>query len=623
MNRPPPRVPETSPPGTENACARLFDGKLRLFVAAGGAAALAGTAWTDPAPAKLGVAAGLAVLAWLARARARRSRRARRIAAVALAMLGAAAYWGTLRPEALVLAAAATGPLLSPSGSLAGGALLVAIAALHGAWPAAGAAGVAALGAAGWADALLRRLGRRARWKRRLASAETARRAAVAKALNLEALTQESGAIVMESQARMAAEIRKQQRTEEELREARDRLEETNTRLLDAVDRANALALKAEAANEAKGNFLATMSHEIRTPLNGVLGTADLLLEDELTPAQRSSLETIRSSGNNLLAILNDVLDFSRIESGQLELENIPFSPARCMRETLQLFYGRAQARRLRLRMTVCPDVPETVRGDAGRIRQVLANFVSNAIKFTERGEVELGVERLNNAGPNRLRLCFSVRDTGVGIPHEKQRLLFKPFSQLDASTRRRYGGTGLGLAICRRIAEVMDGDVSVESTVGAGSIFRCTVVLNLAEEAAREALPPAPAGRSLVKRILVVDDERINQQIVSAMLAKLGHKAEVARNGLEALEALRSRDYEIIFMDWHMPEMNGLDATRAIRNELNPAHQPWIIALTASAQPQDREKCIGAGMNDYLTKPLNLEALREAFARFEACESS
>lgn len=465
------------------------------------------------------------------------------------------------------------------------------------------------------------RLGRE-RLRRRLRDVIKVCRAETAHVRGLEAQLQESGSIVMESQARMADEIRRHKRTEEGLHQTKARLQEMNAQLLDAIDRSNALALRAEAANEAKGNFLAMMSHEIRTPLNGVLGTADLLLEDELTPAQRSSLETIRTSGNSLLSILNDVLDFSRIESGQLSLEKTPFSPARCVRETLQLFFGRAQARRLRLHMTVAPDVPELVKGDAGRIRQVLGNFVSNAIKFTERGEVEVAVSVLPYGAPGKLRLQFAVRDTGMGIPHEKQNLLFKPFSQLDASTQRRFGGTGLGLAICRRLTELMDGDVSAESTVGVGSIFRCNMVVAEAEERPKEVLPPASTGRSLVVRILVVDDERINQQIAVAMLGKLGHRAEVARNGLEALEALRSRDYEIVLMDWHMPEMNGLEATRAIRTELNPVHQPWIIALTASALPEDREKCIGAGMNDYLTKPLKLEALREAFTRFEACES-
>lgn len=462
----------------------------------------------------------------------------------------------------------------------------------------------------------------RERLRRRLRDAVVSLRGEQAKARRFEAMVQESGGIVMESQARMAEEIRRRQRTEDGLREAKAKLQETNAQLIDAIDRSNVLALRADSANEAKSNFLAMMSHEIRTPLNGVLGTADLLLEDELTPSQRSALETIRSSGNNLLSILNDVLDFSRIESGRLELEQIPFSPARCVRETLQLFFGRAQARRLRLHMTVAPDVPEVVRGDAGRVRQVLANFVSNAIKFTERGEVEVAISMLPYGAPDKMRLQFSVRDTGMGIPHEKQRMLFKPFSQLDASTQRRHGGTGLGLAICRRLIELMDGEVSVESTVGVGSVFRCNLVVAAAEKIHQE-VPPAPTtGRSLVVRILVVDDERINQQIAVAMLGKLGHRAEVARNGLEALEALRNRDYEIVLMDWHMPEMNGLEATRAIRTELNPVHQPWIIAVTASALPEDRQKCIGAGMNDYLTKPLKIEALREAFARFEACES-
>ncbi|MFH1498156.1 MAG: ATP-binding protein, partial [Verrucomicrobiota bacterium] len=473
------------------------------------------------------------------------------------------------------------------------------------------------------AGLLLRGLCAHRRLRAERAALARALEAADARALRFEAMVQESAGIVMESQACMAAEIRRKQKAEEEMRLAQARLQETNARLHDAVDRASVLALRAEAANEAKGNFLATMSHEIRTPLNAVLGTAELLLEDELSPAQRSSLETIRNAGNGLLVILNDVLDFSRIESGQLALESLPFSPAQCVRETLQLFFGRAQARRLRLFMTVDEDVPDRVVGDAGRVRQVLANLVANAIKFTERGEVEVRVSRAAYAAPGKLRLRFSVRDTGMGIPHEKQSLLFKPFSQIDASTQRRFGGTGLGLAICRRLAELMDGDVSLESTVGAGSIFHCELVVGELEGVAAPVSPGATAPvRSLVTRILVVDDERINLQIAQAMLGKLGHRAELARSGLEAMEALRARDYEVVLMDWHMPEMNGLEVTRAIRAELAPARQPWVVAVTASALPEDREACLAAGMNDYLTKPLNLDALRRAFERYEACES-
>jgi signal transduction histidine kinase/ActR/RegA family two-component response regulator len=567
------------------------------------------------------VAAGITLVA-VGAGRWMKSGRAAFIAGPLIGAQGVILFLCTGRPEVLLAAAIVVSLQAGPGSILAGGALLVITAQASGLpWAAAGLLMVV-LGLWIHARRSENQLRRRARLHQRMATVVQSKKNQEVDAQTFEAMVEANAAIMMETQAKMAEHIRGQQHVETELREAKAHLQETNERLLDAVDRANLFAVRADAANEAKGSFLAMMSHEIRTPLNGVLGTTDLLLEDELTPAQRSSLETIRNSGNNLLAILNDVLDFSRIESGQLALEDIPFSPSRCMRETLQLFYGRAQARRLRLLMTVSPEVPEMVKGDAGRIRQLLANFVSNAIKFTERGEVEVLVDRLAYGAHGRLRLQFSVRDTGIGIPHEKQNLLFKPFSQLDASTQRRYGGTGLGLAICRRLAELMDGEVSVESTVGVGTIFRCNVVVSEAVAEAKDVLPPAPAGRSLVTRILVVDDERINQQIVVAMLNKLGHRAEVARNGLEAIEALRNRDYEIIFMDWHMPEMNGLDATRVIRTELSPAHQPWIIALTASAQPEDREKCIGAGMNDYITKPLNLDALRGAFARFESCES-
>ena len=443
------------------------------------------------------------------------------------------------------------------------------------------------------------------------------------RAERFEAMAQQSSSILMATQRQMANEIREQRRIEESLRITQAQMESANHKLHDAIDRANAMTLRAEAANEAKGNFLAMMSHEIRTPLNGVMGMADLLLEDELTSAQRSSIETIRSSGNNLLAMLTDVLDFAKIESGQLTLENLPFSPAHCVRETLQLFYGKAQARRLHLKMRIAPEMPELLRGDAGRIRQVLSNFVSNAIKFTQRGEVEVSVGLLPYGAEGKLRVQFSVRDTGIGIPHEKQNLLFKPFSQLDASTQRRFGGTGLGLAICRRLTELMDGEVQVESAVGCGSVFSFTIIVGQAEAAAAPVEPVKAVVRSALARILVVDDERLNRQIVVTMLAKLGQRADMARNGLEALDALRNRDYEIVFMDWHMPEMDGLEASRVIRTEFDAAHQPWIVALTASVLPQDREKCLDAGMNDYLSKPLTVDALRGAFSRFEACESA
>jgi signal transduction histidine kinase/ActR/RegA family two-component response regulator len=537
-------------------------------------------------------------------------------------MLGTILFYLTGRPEVLFLVMGVAGLHSEWWGPLAGGAFLAGAAMVSGLRGEAIGLAIFALCLAAHVAGLGRQLRLRERLRLRLDRSEQVRLREEAKSRRFEAMVQESGSIVMESQARMADEIRRHKRTTEVLREAQARLQETNAQLLDAMDRSNVLALRAEAANQAKGTFLAMMSHEIRTPLNGVLGTTDLLLEDELTPSQRTSLETIRSSGNSLLSILNDVLDFSRIEAGQLALEKIPFSPGRCVRETLQLFFGRAQARRLRLHMSIAPEVPEFVEGDAGRVRQVLGNFVSNAIKFTERGEVEISVSRLSYAAQGKLRLQFSVRDTGMGIPHEKQQMLFKAFSQLDVSTQRRFGGTGLGLAICRRLAELMDGDVSAESTVGVGSIFRCTIVVGETQMPAAVPLPAALSGRSLSIRILVVDDERINQQIVIGMLAKLGYRADVARNGTEALEALRSRDYELVFMDWHMPEMNGLEVTRTIRTELNPVHQPWIIALTASALPEDRERCIAAGMNDYLTKPLKLDALREAFVRYEACDS-
>jgi CheY-like chemotaxis protein/nitrogen-specific signal transduction histidine kinase len=377
----------------------------------------------------------------------------------------------------------------------------------------------------------------------------------------------------------------------------------------EALRRAN---IELEQAMQAKSAFLATMSHEIRTPLNGVIGMISLLRRTSLSREQQEYVAAIQISGDALLALISDILDFSKIEAGQLTLEQQALDVHQLVGEVVGLFTAQARAKGVRLHAWVDPAVPAALVGDRLRLRQVLLNLVSNALKFTERGEVEVWVTLVREDAEGAL-LRVAVQDTGIGIAPEVQARLFDPFVQADASTTRRYGGTGLGLAIAKRLVEAMGGEIGVQSAERTGSTFWLTLRLARGVAAGDAAAPASPGPAGPHGRVLVAEDNAINRLVAVGMLESLGCAVETAEDGRQALEAVRQGGYDLVLMDLHMPELDGFAATAAIRTqeaaEGGRRHLP-IVALTADALAGDAEKSRAAGMDDHLSKPVTRERL-------------
>ncbi|MBC7951133.1 MAG: response regulator [Rhodospirillaceae bacterium] len=367
---------------------------------------------------------------------------------------------------------------------------------------------------------------------------------------------------------------------------------------------------EAEAAARTKSEFLAVMSHEIRTPMNGIIGMARLMLDESMTASQRNRLETLRHSAEALLAILDDILDFSKLEAGRLDYERIAFRPSEVVEEVVGLLKPRATEKGLAFTIDVSADLPAWVLGDPGRLRQVLLNLAGNAVKFTEFGGVTLQIAAVDGW------LEFSVADTGIGLDETQRGRLFQSFSQADATISRRYGGTGLGLAISKRLVEGQDGIIGVESEPGHGSRFWFRLPL-LAAQAPSVTAFRAPVADLRPLTVLLAEDNAINQMVARGFLQRAGHHVIVANNGAEAVELVSAGGgFDLVLMDMQMPEMDGLEATRAIRAMAGRAATLPIIALTANAMQSDEERCRAAGMNDYVSKPIDPDRLYAAMAR-------
>ena len=426
--------------------------------------------------------------------------------------------------------------------------------------------------------------------------------------------------------AEFNVDITARKQAENQIRDALEESKELNRVLEEQTAKARQLAAMAEAATRAKSEFLANMSHEIRTPMNAVIGLTELLMDEKdekLTSAQRECVEMIRISGDTLLSIINNILDLTKIEANMTELEHRPIDVKGCIESSMDLVSGSVGDKRIKFSYKIEENVPQFIMGDPTRLCQILINLLNNAVKFTEQGEIAVSVSN-TNLDDGGYEIHFAVKDTGIGIPEDKMSRLFRSFSQVDASTARKYGGTGLGLAISKKLTEMMNGRMWVESAVGVGSVFHFTI---RADPIIGEPLDLSKPdnlyahGKQKIKdlersnselNILLAEDNVVNQIVTKKMLSKLGYNADVASSGIEALKALEKKRYDLIFMDVQMPEMDGLEAAREIRRRW-PEGGPKIIAVTASAFKGDQEMCLAAGMDGYIMKPTKIEAIREA----------
>lgn len=408
---------------------------------------------------------------------------------------------------------------------------------------------------------------------------------------------------------------------QETLRRAKEEAESLNSQLERAIERANRMAAQADGASAAKSVFLANMTHEIRTPLNGIVGMADLLMDEPLPKDQRDSVALIADSAQGLLTILNEVLDFSKIEAGMLTIEPHPTHLGACVERTVHLLRPLADTKGLRLESTCAPIAWEWYLCDETRISQVLTNLVGNALKFTEEGHVRVGADgRALDADTVEIRL--TVEDSGIGIAEDKLEVIFEEFAQTDPSTTRHYGGSGLGLAISRRLAELMGGRIEVVSRLGLGSTFMAVLPLRRTDPP-----PPVPPSREEGDQsrfdalVLLAEDVPTNQKVASQMLECLGCRVELASDGAAAIAMTQSRRYDLVLMDCHMPNVDGYDATRAIRqreaSQASGEPRLPIVAMTARTEQGDRERCLAAGMDDYVSKPIRIDILRLVFSRF------
>jgi PAS domain S-box-containing protein len=427
-------------------------------------------------------------------------------------------------------------------------------------------------------------------------------------------------------------ELRVQERTAE-LSTSKEELEVANEELQVEISEhekieKELMAAKeaAEAAVEAKAAFLANMSHELRTPLNAVIGYSSLLLDENLPQEQRENIESIKDGGEALLVIISDILEFSRAEKEKIKLEHQPFSLKRCIEESMDMVAIRANKKGLDLSYTISYGTPDTIIGDPGRLRQILVNLLSNAVKFTDEGNISVAISSKVIEDDKR-KITFEVRDTGIGMPQDKLDQIFKPFTQLEYIISRKRDGVGLGLAISKKLVELMGGKIWAESEEGKGSIFRFTIQAETIPGRHSDLSENDIADYKNISvqnplSILVAEDNPSNQKVLVEMLKRLGYRADAVANGVEVLQALKIRPYDLIFMDIRMPEMDGLTATRVIR-KLLPNNGPMVIAITAFAMEGDRERCFEAGMDDYIDKPVKLGELAEVISRYQPHKNS